>query len=181
MGGPAIEPDPLDEEVLSRLEISRRELVRRLVVGTAFAVPVVASFDMSSLTVSTADASSPNQSNFHQPAIVSASAAAFTVGEAGTFTVSSTGTPTPSLSEAGGLPPAVDFTDNGDGTATIAGTPSSGSQGSYGIELTAANGHPPDAKQAFTLSVDLAPAITSGAAASLVVATEGSFTIDTTG
>ena len=47
---------------LSRVEMSRRELVRRLVVGTAFAVPIVTSFDMSSLTTSSADALTPNQS-----------------------------------------------------------------------------------------------------------------------
>jgi hypothetical protein len=52
--------DPLDDHVLARVELSRRELVRRLVVGTAFAVPVVASFDMASLSATSADALTTN-------------------------------------------------------------------------------------------------------------------------
>jgi len=55
------------------------------------------------------------------------------------------------------------FTDNGDGTATIAGTPASGTAGSYPVTITAANGVVPDANQSFTLSVNQAPALTSAA------------------
>jgi hypothetical protein len=47
------------------------------------------------------------------------------VGTAGTFTVvAHVGFPTATtLTEAGSLPAGVTFTDNGDGTATLAGTP----------------------------------------------------------
>ena len=80
----------------------------------------------------------------------------------GTFTVTSTGTPTAALSESGPLPTGVTFTDNGDGTATLAGTPAAGQGGSYPISITASNGVTPDATQSFTLTVDEAASITSG-------------------
>jgi ferredoxin len=88
-------------------------------------------------------------------AITSASAATLTLGSAGTFTVTTTDCwPTPSLSDGGAaLPSGVTFTDNGDGTASLAGTPSAGSGGTYAFTITARNGVTPDATQAFTLSV----------------------------
>ena len=56
------------------------------------------------------------------PAITSASSTTFTTGTSGTFTVTTTGVPTSSLSETGALPTGVTFVNNGDGTATLAGT-----------------------------------------------------------
>src|SRR5438874_45155 len=38
--------DQLDHDVLSRVGIDRRSFIKKVVIGTAFAVPVVASFDM---------------------------------------------------------------------------------------------------------------------------------------
>ena len=98
------------------------------------------------------------------PAITSGSSATFTVGANGTFTVTTTGSPTAAISESGTLPTGVTFTDNGDGTATLAGTPAAGQDGSYPITITASNGVSPDATQSFTLTVNkapTAPAITS--------------------
>jgi hypothetical protein len=58
------------------------------------------------------------------PSITSASSTTFTVDEEGTFTVTTEDFgSTPSLSIEGDLPAGVTFTDNGDGTATIEGTP----------------------------------------------------------
>jgi len=57
------------------------------------------------------------------PAITSASSTTFTVGAFGTFTVTTTGSPTPSISQSGTLPNGVSFHDNGNGTATLSGTP----------------------------------------------------------
>ena len=56
------------------------------------------------------------------------------------------------MTEAGSLPTGVSFTDNGDGTATLAGTPAAGTGGSYPLTLTATNtaGH---TDQAFTLTI----------------------------
>jgi hypothetical protein len=67
--------------------------------------------------------------------------------------LSAKGTPTPALSETGALPAGVGLIDNGDGTATIAGTPAAGSAGSYPVTVTAANGIAPLASRAFTLTV----------------------------
>ena len=77
------------------------------------------------------------------PAITSASSATSIVGTAFSFTVTTTGAPAPKLTETGALPSGITFTDNGDGTATIAGTAASGSGGSYPITITASNGAGP--------------------------------------
>jgi hypothetical protein len=113
------------------------------------------------------------------PVITSGSSASFTKGSAGTFTVTSTGVPTAALSETGSLPSGVTFTDNGDGTATLAGNP--GAAGTFPITIHATNGVSPDASQSFTLTVHAAPAITSGSSTTFVVGTSGSFTVTSTG
>jgi hypothetical protein len=87
------------------------------------------------------------------PAFTSASSARFTRGLTGRFTVSAAGSPAPSLSESGTLPPGVTFHDNGNGTATLGGTPSVTSTVTYPLTLTASNGVPPNAVQHFTLTV----------------------------
>ena len=88
------------------------------------------------------------------PTISSADHATFSVGSAGSFTVTTTaGYPAATtLSHTGTLPSGVSFTDNGDGTATLAGTPAAGTGGSYPITITATNstGH---TDQSFTLTV----------------------------
>jgi len=115
------------------------------------------------------------------PLITSANSATFTVGNAGVFTVLTTGTPVPTLSVSGALPAGVSFTDNGNGTATIAGTPATGSGGVYVLTLTASNGVAPDATQVFTLTVQETPAITSAASVAFVVGASGTFTVSATG
>ena len=50
-----------------------------------------------------------------------------------------TGYPAPALAESGALPDGLSFTDNGNGTAAIAGTPAGGSSGRYPITITATN------------------------------------------
>ena len=50
------------------------------------------------------------------------------------------GSPTCGLSETGALPPGVTFKDNGDGTATLSGTPAAGTGGTYPFTITATNG-----------------------------------------
>ena len=93
--------------------------------------------------------------------ITSANNTTFTAGSAGTFTVTTTGTPAPTLSESGTLPTGVTFTDNGNGTATLAGTPGAGTGGTYPITITASNGVAPNATQSFTLTVNEAPSVTT--------------------
>ena len=144
----------------------------------SYAVPLIATNGYGSvqqtLTITIAQA----------PAITSGNSATFTAGTLGTFSVSTTGSPTAKITESGALPSGVTLTDNGDGTATLAGTAASGSTGSYPITVTASNGVSPDASQSFTLTVNAAPtapAITSGNSAAFTAGTQGTFSVSTTG
>ena len=113
------------------------------------------------------------------PAITSADSSTFSEGSAGSFTVTTTGNPTASLSESGSLPAGVSFVDNGDGTATLAGTPTA--QGTFTFTIHAANGVAPNASQSFTLTVDAAPVITSADSKTFTVGSAGTFTVRSTG
>jgi beta-glucosidase len=104
----------------------------------------------------------------------------FRTGSTGSFTVTTNSAPTATLTESGALPTGVTFTDNGDGTATIAGT-APGQTGSYPITITASNGISPTATQKFVLYIGTLPTITSASSAQFVVGTAGSFTVTTTG
>lgn len=66
-----------------------------------------------------------------------ATTAEFTAGSAGSFTVAASGTPTPALTLVGDLPEGLSFQDNGDGTATIAGTPAADAAGDFPVTVTA--------------------------------------------
>ena len=68
----------------------------------------------------------------------SAAATTFTTGSAGIFTVTTAGNPTPTITSAGALPSGVTFMDNGDGTATLAGTPAAGTGRTYNLAFKAA-------------------------------------------
>ena len=118
------------------------------------------------------------------PAFASGASATFSEGTPGTFPVTATGSPAPAITETGALPSGVTLTGAGNGTATLAGTPVAGSQGSYPITITAANGVGSSATQSFTLTVNAAltaPAFTSGASATFAAGTPGSFPVTTTG
>jgi hypothetical protein len=112
------------------------------------------------------------------PAITSVASASFTVGVAGIFTVTTIGAPTPTLSETGTLPSGVTFDPV---SGALAGTPAAGSDGVYKLTFTAANGVGTSAVQAFTLTVDDAPSITSGDRAFFAVGVQESFTVQATG
>jgi hypothetical protein len=101
-------------------------------------------------------------------------------GAALSLTITASGYSVPALSESGRLPVGVTFTDNGNGTATIAGTPAAGTGGSYPITVTAAN-QLGSSSQAFTLNVDQPPAITSPASATTTAGSAFSFPVTTTG
>src|SRR5438270_1119821 len=116
------------------------------------------------------------------PAIISADNTTFVVGIFASFTVrTSPPDPSATVSFTGTLPSGINFTPNSDGTATIDGTASAGSQGNYPINITASNGTLPDATQTFTITVQEAPplleapAITSAASTSFTVGTAGTF------
>jgi hypothetical protein len=95
------------------------------------------------------------------PTITSAASAAFTVGQPGSFTVTAPGAPYPSISESPALPAGLTLKDNGNGTATISGTPAAGTGGSYPLTVTATNGEGAAATQTLTLTVTAPPAAPS--------------------
>src|ERR1700674_1428157 len=74
------------------------------------------------------------------PTIPTASSTAFVAGTDGSFTVVASGNPAPALSMSGALPAGVTFNNNGNGTATIGGTPAAGTAGNYPINIIAHNG-----------------------------------------
>ena len=114
------------------------------------------------------------------PAFSSTGGATFQTGTSGTFTVTATGRPAPDpITLTGTLPSGVAFTDNHNGTATIAGTPSAAAGGVYSVTLQAANGVGTAATQSFTLTVDAAPSITSAATMTTTLGVPSSFTVTT--
>ena len=159
--------------------------------GTATLSGTTAASGNFPITITAQNGVSPNATqNFtlivkavnHAPAITSGNSTTFTVGVSGSFSVTTTGTPTPSISESGGLPSGVTFHDNGNGTATLGGTPTA--SGSFPITITAQNGVSPNATQNFTLTVNAAnhaPAITSASSTTFSVGVAGSFSVTTTG
>nr|MDA8358020.1 putative Ig domain-containing protein [Actinomycetota bacterium] len=74
------------------------------------------------------------------PTITSPSAFDVVAGSPNSFTVTTTGTPAPTLTESGALPPGMTFVYNGNGTATVSGTPPAGTTGTYPVTVTASNG-----------------------------------------
>jgi hypothetical protein len=115
------------------------------------------------------------------PGITSPAGTTFTAGQDGTFTVTTSGVPNSALSETGALPPGVTFTDNGDGTAALAGTPAANTGGTYPFTITATNGVDPAATQPFVLTVNQACQITSADHATFHVGQAGAFAVATTG
>ncbi|HEU5268572.1 MAG TPA: putative Ig domain-containing protein, partial [Jatrophihabitans sp.] len=115
------------------------------------------------------------------PAITSANTANFLVGSSGSFTVTTTGYPAAAITETGSLPSGLSFHDNGNGSATVSGTPAAGTGGNYPLNLTANNGVAPNATQTLTVKVSQAPAFTSPATATFVIGSAGSFSVTTSG
>lgn len=91
--------------------------------------------------------------NWALPAITSAASASFTYGTAASFPVTTTGYPAPAISHSGVLPTGVFLHDNGDGSATLYGTPNA--SGTFAFTVTAANSAG-SANQNFTLTVNAA-------------------------
>ena len=75
------------------------------------------------------------------------------VGTPFSFTVKTKGYPTASLTELGTLPSGLTFTDNGNGSGTLAGTANPGSEGVYPLSFTATNAYGMSVQNPFTLKV----------------------------
>jgi Putative Ig domain len=102
------------------------------------------------------------------------------VGTSLNQTITARGYPVPVLTESGPLPLGVSFTDNGNGTASLTGTPVVGTGGSYPVTVTATSGIG-IASETFNLKVGEPPAITSLPAATAVTGSPFSFTVTATG
>jgi hypothetical protein len=115
------------------------------------------------------------------PTITGAASATSNVGAPFSFMVTTTGEPAPALSDnSATLPAGITFTDNGNGRATIAGTPATGSGGTYPVTITATNSAG-STSQSFVLTNEEAPSITSPDAATFTTTLDTTFGITTTG
>jgi tricorn protease-like protein len=92
-----------------------------------------------------------------QPAILSDASTSAGIHVPFDFKILTSGAPTPLVTETGALPTGVTLTDNGDGTADLAGTAAVGSAASYPITITATNGVGAPATQSFVLQVSSSP------------------------
>jgi hypothetical protein len=120
------------------------------------------------------------------PSITSAAATSFNSGVLGSFTVTATGSPVPTITRTGTLPSGVNFVNNGNGTATLSGTPGSNVGGAFPLTFSASNGVGQTAVQQFTLNIiplsGTAPAFTNAVSSMIYpVGTFASFTFTTTG
>jgi large repetitive protein len=107
------------------------------------------------------------------PAITSQPSATLTAGTRASIDITGTGTPPPAYTETGRLPAGLTFTPDGE----LTGTPKRTTGGTHPIAITAANGISPAATQAFTLTVNQAPLITSPDTARFRTGTRHTFTI----
>ncbi len=104
--------------------------------------------------------------------------ASFVVGESGTFQVQADGSPSPTYSlDSGNLPSGVTLS----ATGVLSGIPSAGTSGIHSFVIRAKNGVNADATQAFTLTVNQVPAITSLDKTTFVASEAGTFTAKATG
>jgi hypothetical protein len=114
------------------------------------------------------------------PKVTSLNAAKFKVGTAGTFNVKATGFPTPTLSIDEALPAGLTFTDHGDGTGALAGTPAAGTAGVYPVTVRASNSKG-TATQTLTININQLATFTSANTTTFSRSAANSFTVTTTG
>ncbi len=113
---------------------------------------------------------SPATKNFQltvneAPSIIGAASLTYTVGTPIPAEPYGTGGyPDPDLS-ATGVPAGLTFTDNGDGTASLTGTPAAGSGGPHTMTITADNGVGSDATLDVIITINEAPSISGPSSA----------------
>ncbi len=94
----------------------------------------------------------------------------------GSFKLMATGDPTTTLELLGELPDGITYLDNGDGTASVNGVPGPETGGDYAFTVTATNATGTYA-QAFGMSVNTPPSITSSNTAIFTYGSASSFTV----
>jgi streptogramin lyase len=153
--------------------------------ATLAGTPAAAAVGTYNLTIKAKSTASTVTQNFvliitKAPVIKKIPATTAHAGVAFSMRVTTSGFDVPAITQGGTLPGGLAFTDNGDGTATLAGTPATGTGGAYAITITASNPLG-TSSQTFTLKVNEAPVITSVASASATAGTPFSFPVTTTG
>jgi hypothetical protein len=113
-------------------------------------------------------------------AITSADNDTETFGVGSTFTVTTTGYPAPKLTKTGALPAGVTFVNNGDGTATISGTPTKAAAGVYPLTIAAKNAAG-TVTQDFSLTISKTPIIKPIPDTSVIVGVPFSIPVTATG
>lgn len=114
------------------------------------------------------------------PRFTSGNAYTATVGKAGSFLVTTSGYPPATIRATNYLPAGIFVTNIGHGEARLGGTPAAHSGGVYNVTLKATSTSG-TYTQAFTLTVDQAPLITSAAHITGPVGNPFSFTVTTSG
>jgi len=114
-----------------------------------------------------------------QPVFLSPNLAQFSVGEASLFTIS-TNDSSGSIAEIGTLPQGLQFTDSGNGTATISGTPAVGTGGSQTLQLSV-KGATGIGTQDLALQVNEAPRFKTPNYANFYVGQANSFAVTLSG
>ena len=113
-----------------------------------------------------------------QPMFLSPNTATFTVPIPGSFTIVANQGGT--ISEIGTLPAGLEFTDNGNGTATISGTPLPGTYGVTPIQVTI-TGNNGTATQALNVQINETVLFASAPWANFYVGQENSFPVEVSG
>ena len=153
--------------------------------GTLAGTPAFGSAGTFPITITATDANSNTSTQSFTltvtaspPAFTSGSSTTFSEGTAGTFSVTANGDTPIGYTETGALPTGVSLGADG----TLAGTPASGSAGTYPITITATDANTNTSTQSFTLTVTATgPAFTSGSSTTFAENTAGTFSVTATG
>lgn len=111
------------------------------------------------------------------PVFTSAPTVSFTAGSPGSATVTASGVPSAAITAAGTLPAWLELTDNGDGTATLSGTPNAGLGGVHEVTLVAGNGYGTDATQRLLVTVLESPSLPPTVSGTFLVGSAGTLTV----
>jgi hypothetical protein len=112
------------------------------------------------------------------PLITTTSIPALTVGTHASLVIGASGFPAPTVSQVGTLPAGMTFTSK---TATLAGTPSATSGGTYHVTFTAKNETGITTERVFFLTVNSPPKFTSDNHFTFGLNNPGAFAITTSG
>ncbi len=120
--------------------------------------------------------------SYAPPIFTSATSITFAVGTAGLFNITTTADPVASSISiiSGTLPTGVNFNNDGDGTATLSGTPAAGTGNVYSL-IFSANNTLATGTQNFTLEVNEAPTFVSVSSTNFTAGTYGVFNLATIG